>query len=122
MHGERAGAPPDPHAPSVFVVDGKIVVNQDPIIIVKSDYAPIVWQLESEGPFTFPDDGIVITDAPNAKVEDAKDQFKCHVEQDRRRYTCDNRHTRPASYKYTIKVLENGAPIQPPLDPWIWNG
>lgn len=104
----------DPHNPGVFVVNDKyIVVNQEPLYFPKGTQdVRITWQLPSDSKYTFPRDGIVI--------KDAGDEFAdCHPEPNGLRFSCLNKHSKPGTYKYTIKV--EGSPAVPPLDPIILN-
>jgi hypothetical protein len=101
--------PPDPHKPGVFVVESQIIVDQDPIVIPKGDRAAIVWHLRGSN-LQFPENGITI--------EKAGDQFRCAREGEQT-FVCQNVTTRPGHYKYTIRVLEGGKPLEP-LDPFIY--
>ena len=104
----------NPHYPNVSVVDGKyIVVVPDPLYFPKADQNfKITWQLPADSKYTFPRDGIVINDAG--------DEFPdCHQEQNGLRFACMNKHAKPGTYKYTIKV--EGSPAVRPLDPVIMN-
>jgi hypothetical protein len=93
-----------------------IWIDQEPII-VRGQKVKIVWLIGSDG-YEFPDDGIVITKAP-------QDEFVCGVdEKDRRIFACVDRNSVRARYKYTITVRPaKGAKVaQPkPLDPWVVN-
>jgi hypothetical protein len=104
---------PDPHNPSVSVVSGYIVVDQEPIVVPKGerDFS-IVWQLAKDSPYSFPDDGIV--------VARGEDEFRCRREANNQRFTCLFRNSKPGKYKYTIKVLD-GTRLLEPLDPTIVN-
>jgi hypothetical protein len=104
----------DPQNPGVFVVDSSyIVVDQEPLYFPKGKQnVTITWQLPSDSRYTFPKDGIVI--------KDAGDEFPdCHPEQNRLRFACMNKHSKPGKYKYTIKV--EGSPAVAPLDPTVLN-
>ena len=104
----------DPENPGVFVVDDKyIVVDQEPIYFPKAKKnVKITWQLPSDSKYRFPKDGIVI--------KDAGDEFPdCHPEQNGLRFACMNKHYKPGTYKYTIKV--EGPSTVPPLDPIVLN-
>jgi len=105
---------PDPFNPHVSVVDGKhIVVNQEPIIIPRNEKdKTITWNLPKDSSYSFPADGIVI--------DRAGDEFKCHLGEDKKKFSCKNRNSKPGRYKYTIKVMDGGKPLEP-LDPVIAN-
>jgi len=109
MH--RGFMPPgaDPHNPRVSVFGSQITVGPDPLPIPKGDSAAIVWHLHTDGNYTFPDNGITV----------ASDEFQCRRENDKT-FTCQNRHTKAGHYKYTIRVLDGGKPLEP-LDPFIYN-
>jgi len=107
--GERA---PDPHNPRVIVTGTYIVVDQEPIVIPKEDREPIVWQLPKDSRYTFPENGIVI--------DKAGDEFSCSVEQDKHRFVCRNRHTKPGKYHYTIRVMDGERQLNT-LDPIVMN-
>ena len=107
----RSRTTPDPARPQVTVVGGKyIVVDQEPIVVPKGqrDFR-ILWQLPGGSSYRFPRDGIVISDA--------KDQFRCGLEQDGIAYACVYRNATPGRYKYTIKVADAGRILE--LDPTI---
>lgn len=102
----------DPHHPNVNVTNGYIVVDQEPIVIAKNERdIAITWQLPMGSPYVFPDDGIVISSGG--------DEFNCHREDNKQRFTCKDRHSKPGRYKYTIKV--DGPDRIEPLDPSIMN-
>ncbi|HEY2862357.1 MAG TPA: hypothetical protein VGK37_01885 [Casimicrobiaceae bacterium] len=103
----------NPHNPNVSVVEGYIVVDQEPIVVPKNekDFL-IVWQLSRGSAYSFPDDGIV--------VARSEEEFKCHPEADKQRFSCVFRNSKPGKYKYTIKVLDGLRPLRP-LDPTIVN-
>jgi hypothetical protein len=110
--GRMAKQVPDPLNPQVFVVDGRGVgVNQEPIYIApdKKDVR-IVWSLPAGSTYTFPGDGIV--------VSEGRDEFQCGIEENKQRYACQFRNSRPGKYKYSIKV-EDGGKLLKPLDPSI---
>jgi hypothetical protein len=99
------------HAPIVSVVNGQITVDQPTLHIPSGDTTPIVWVVTADQ-YTFAEQGIVFP-------EDATD-FECHRVPDVHHVTCTNKHTRKATYKYTIKL--DGTPPVLPLDPWVDNG
>ena len=104
----------DPTKPQVSVVDGKIKVDQDVIEFKPEEKdVRIAWQLPKGSQFRFPRDGIVIEKGEGEFVE-------CGPSQDAAEFSCLNRHTRPGTYKYTIKVQEGQKPLEP-LDPTVVN-
>jgi hypothetical protein len=103
----------DPHNPNVSVVSGYIVVDQEPIVVPKSEKNfSIVWQLPKYSAYSFPDDGIT--------VARGDDEFACRRESDKQRFACLFKNSKPGKYKYTIKVLDGASPLEP-LDPTIVN-
>ena len=107
------GRPGDPRPVRVIVTDdGQISVNQEPIHVRTKD-ATIVWRLPFGSPYTFPRNGIVVRDAPEG-------EFRCSAADDAKTFTCLDRNSRPARYKYTIVVQRDGKPLEP-LDPFIYN-
>jgi hypothetical protein len=91
--------------------DGQVAVGRDPIYATGP--TTLVWRLPRLGDFTFARDGIVVHEAPEG-------EFLCRVSEDAKAFTCDDRHSRPGRYKYSVKILRNGQPL-PPLDPYIIN-
>ncbi|MCC6193102.1 MAG: hypothetical protein IT518_01415 [Burkholderiales bacterium] len=104
-----SGVPFDPENPKVFVIAGKqIVVDQEPIFVTRKG-ATIVWELPKDQKLTFPSDGIV--------VRAERNEFACRVEEGATRFSCRWVDAKPhRSYKYTIKVRQDGKDL-PPLDP-----
>jgi len=98
---------------SVSVANGKIVVVPDPLSFGPgTQNVLITWQLPSSSGYTFPNDGIVISNPGDEIVN-------CHRVQNGLGFLCTNRHSKKGTYKYTIKV--EGSPAVPPLDPVIVN-
>lgn len=113
--GMKMGEPhaPDAKNPRVLVTQGRLSVDQEPLRFFKAQgKVKITWRLAENSPYSFPADGIVI--------ETAGDEFKCGVDNNPRHFSCENRNSRKGSYKYTVKVLDNGKPLEP-LDPVIVN-
>ncbi len=81
------------------------------VIEVRPGNAPeITWQVATPG-YTFSENGIAIADGG---------EFDCRPTEGRRRFVCNNKHSKPGTYKYTITLI--GFPFVFPLDPWIVNG
>jgi hypothetical protein len=106
--------PPNPTAPNVFIVNNKIIVDQEPIIPPgqQGDPVTIYWALDQGGGYAFPNNGIEIHEHPSFCSAVSAYVFVC-------------RYTKPAAgtiYKYFIRV-KNETTQQPlkPLDPTIWN-
>jgi hypothetical protein len=124
--------------PQVTVRVDAVAVGPDPLIFERSERDfRIVWRLQ-QADLTFPENGIVIDGqlmhssgqavAPGADagkkgqfVLDAKQTeiVDCRVSEDRRAFSCLNRHTKPGVYRYTIRVLNKGKLVQ--SDPTVMN-
>jgi hypothetical protein len=134
---ERASA-----TPQVTVAGGRISVSPDPLLFGKEQQnVLIVWQLPKGTNLRFPEGGIVIEGEITSKVlggstdrgaqnnaapsivinRDQTEIVDCKARNEGLEFTCLNRHTRPGLYKYSIRVLEDGKPLEP-LDPSVMNG
>jgi hypothetical protein len=91
--------------------DGEVAVARDPIYVKQA--TTLVWRLPRLGNLTFARDGIVVHEAPEG-------EFRCRASEDAKAFTCDDRHSRPGRFKYSVRILEDGKPL-PPLDPYIIN-
>lgn len=131
-HCGNDGAPPDPTAPRVNVVDGAIVVDQEPLIFPRGQGpVTITWRLPESGPYRFPGQGIaingqVIRGSLVALPKDVEPEITdCKTSPDGLKYSCLNKHTKPGEYKYTINVVrmtaKNERELLEPLDPRINN-
>lgn len=120
LAGPAQAQAPDPANPRVLVTNGQISVDQDTIrFSKKKGKVKITWRLPAQGNYAFPTDGIVIERQVKGG-RDPKLEFTCARAQNPRLFSCENRNTVPGTYKYTVKVDENGQPL-PPLDPIIIN-
>jgi hypothetical protein len=139
-HGPSHG--PSAASPLVFIAfkDGlkpAVAVTPDPLYFRKDQTnVRIVWRLPANLGLTFPDNGIVIegevTNKPpnNDKAQRgaaaaslfvAKEQNEivdCRPSENGLEFSCLYRHTRPGYFKYTVRVLSDGKPLDP-LDPWV---
>lgn len=141
-HHQHHGGGLDPAAPRVFITfkDGlkpAVAVFPDPLYFRKDQVnVRIVWRLPANLGLTFPADGIVIDGeitnkppnndkaprgaaAPSLFV--AKEQNEivdCRPGEGGLEFSCLYRHTRPGVFKYTIRVLADGRPLDP-LDPTV---
>jgi hypothetical protein len=120
-------AAPNPTMPKISIVDGKyLVVDQEPLVFTarqKEKEVRITWQLPREGGYRFPKDGITFTDGKKRtglRATIDKQIGDCEQREDGLQFTCVNRHERPGTYKYTIKVEKDGKGLKP-LDPLITN-
>jgi len=111
---------PDPANPRVLVTKGKLSVDQEPLRFFKAQgKVKITWRLPAQGNFAFPTDGIVI-ERVDQTSPDPTEEFKCARGNNPRHFVCENRNSKPARYKYTVKAEQNGQPLEP-LDPIIIN-
>jgi hypothetical protein len=90
----------------------RIAVDSDTIDVPRGNSPVLEWEVVTPG-YAFADNGIAINDAG--------DEITCRPgEGTRQRFVCNNKHTKPGTYKYTIRLT--GWPAVLPLDPWIVNG
>jgi hypothetical protein len=106
--------------PNVFVANGHLVVDQEPIRLWRSDYdakeqtVRIAWALAADADVAWPDPREAISFSPEPKG-------KCVVlGAGRKVLECTLAYQRHTTYKYTLRV--RGEKIKPPpLDPNIVN-
>lgn len=90
---------PNPLAPRVNVVGGQIVVDQEPMVFTRDKVnVHIVWQLPSDGDYSFPEDGIVFDKSAVGEI------VECRRAENGLKFQCLNKHAKPGRYKYTINV------------------
>lgn len=112
-HGGGAGA--SATSPMVVVVGGKIQrVVPDPLVFGADQVnVNVTWHLPKDGTLTFPAKGGIVFEAK------ASDEIvNCRASEDRKQFTCLNRHSKPGIYKYLVQVEDNGKPLEP-LDPHL---
>ena len=119
-HGGGPGGPMGPRGeamhvnPLVSVKGGVVSVSPDPLVFLKGEKdVRITWRLGAQG-LSFPENGIVIEGPKQDEIVD------CKPGEGGRDFSCLNRHSRPGTYKYTIRVLQDGKALKP-LDPNIMN-
>ena len=133
MHGyhpdgvPKTGADPA-HNPVVSIKGGVISVGPDPLVFTRDEGAvAITWHLPRG--YAFADKGIEIDGrviernklGGAAAIDAQQNEIVCADKGGGRTYTCVNRNSvRGASYKYTIRVRQDGKDL-PPRDPEIWN-
>ena len=123
--------------PKVTVESGRLMVDPPTLYFLPNERGEITWQLAPNSKFRFPPNGIVIegrvaeppqkTASPNAPraaqsaaiVVEPQEEIVCPRQDGGLKFTCNNRHTRPGIYKYTIRVREGSNEIE--LDPFIMN-
>jgi hypothetical protein len=119
---------PRPTEPNVFVVDGHMVIDQEPIRIWKKDLAAgnrvvIAWALPA-GTATrwLPDESDKRRSSPHRSVtiEPPPPELKCGVRGAARKVlVCSFDYVALARYKYTLRAEDGGKPLA--LDPFIFN-
>lgn len=106
---------PRPTAPLVYVVDGYLVVDQEPIRLWRNDYqngrVTIQWQLPAGTSYTWPTSSA-------ATFKPTPPGLRCLTLN--KLLSCSFEHQAKAEYKYTLTALDNGKPL-PSLDPYIFN-
>jgi hypothetical protein len=141
-HHRPHGGGLDPAAPRVFITfkDGlkpAVAVFPDPLYFRKDQIdVRIVWRLPEGLGLTFPANGIVIegevTNKPpnNDKtqrgaaaqslfvVKEQNEIVDCRPAEGGLEFSCLYKHTRPGVFKYTIRVLSDGKPLDA-LDPTV---
>lgn len=113
---------PKPTLPNVFVINGRLVVDQEPIRISSKDAGrdrkvSIAWALSARSSEHWPqaDKAISIRNAKGDKPAD----WSCSVSKTEKILSCSYTF-RPGEYKYTLNVRDGNIEL-PPLDPYIVN-
>lgn len=105
----------DPKVHNIAVVDGVIVLQQDPMVFAKGQSGQIAWNLDPKSGYSFDGArGIQFVDNPGEEIVD------CKAIANGKSFTCNNRHTKPGKYRYTINLLLDGKPVKP-VDPTVNN-
>lgn len=119
---------PRPTAPNVFVVDGHLVIDQEPIRIWKKDLAAgnrvvIGWALpagSAVGWLPNPPEGRRPGPHPSVKIEPEPPKLECGARGAARKVlVCSFDYVSLARYKYTLRAEDGGKPLV--LDPFIFN-
>lgn len=106
--------PPSTHPRVAVIADRLVIVSPEPLVFLADQRnVEITWRLPKGTPYRFGPDGIVIKDGGEEFV-------RCGPTDDGVAFSCLNRHTRKAIYKYTINV-RSGEKRLDPLDPTIYN-
>ena len=120
----------DPARPQVFVVDGRIVVNQEPVIVKRP--GTVTWTVPWGSNVRFAGDKGIYVDAfvkplptPEGRPQPrpAPDPrraslIKCVASKDNTEVSCNfTQEVAPGFYAYTIRVLADGKPVE--LDPTV---
>ena len=83
--------------------------DNDWVQVRRGNSPELTWEIATAG-YTFSDTGISFpTGSP----------LMCRPVEGKRRFICNDRHSEPGIYKYTITV--SGFPFVLPKDPWIEN-
>lgn len=113
---------PDPNAPNVFIVNGNVVLGEDPLYPVHlQNRVVIVWRLDASdsSPYFFPDDRAIQLHAGVNNPLPA--DLNCGAfGQKKKSFVCTYaRPETPKKWKYSVKV-KNASGVDPtPLDPWV---
>jgi len=120
----------DPARPQVFVADGYIVVNQEPVIVKRP--GTITWTVPWGSNLVFADKGITVDafvkpplprdgrpqQRPVTRDTSRVSQFKCEPNKERTEFSCFvSNDVPPGFYAYTIRLLADGKPLE--LDPTV---
>jgi hypothetical protein len=112
--------PPRPTFPNVFVLNGHLVVDQEPIRIWRRDVGGdgrvvIAWALSAKSSTKWP----AVAKAVAFKPEPAR--LSCEVRGAQAKVlACSFPYESHAKYKYTL-TAQDGNTLLPPLDPYIVN-
>lgn len=102
------------HFVSITITNDQIDVPIPDPVTVHGSHAVIHWEIKTAG-YTFPDDGILITD-------DAGNEFSGgHTAENGIKFQLNDKNSFRKTYKYTITVLKGSTRLTP-LDPTIANG
>ncbi|MEP6607167.1 MAG: hypothetical protein ABJA83_00635 [Burkholderiaceae bacterium] len=117
---------PQPLLPNVFVVNSRLVVDQEPIRISRREVGhdgrvTISWALAAGSPYTFANKGIEFPREPNKGKQPP--ELDCRVQGSARKIAeCTFRPPVGRSeFKYTIYVQnpQNKSEVIEPLDPYV---
>lgn len=116
---------PTNETPVVRVGDQQIsAVDPEPLRFARGQRdVTITWQFGLGSGNRFAANGITIDgeitkgDRPVPQTE----IVNCRPNDDRTRFTCENRNTRPGRYKYTVRVVTADGKTLPAFDPTIVN-
>ena len=118
----------DPARPQVFVSEGRIVVNQEPVIVKRP--GTITWTVPWGSNVRFADNGITV-DAfvkplptrdgrprPVTRDTSRASPIKCVANKERTEVSCNvPLEVQPGFYAYTVRVVADGIPLE--LDPMV---
>ncbi len=111
----------DPAKPKITIEGGSIKIDQDLLVFRPNERGMITWSLPENGPYRFPENGIVIEGRlldqvirgrpPSVALDpDQKEIVDCAVVKGGLQFTCNNKHTTSGFFKYTIRVT-NGSTV-----------
>jgi hypothetical protein len=118
--------------PQVSVQNGQIDVSPDPMVFVPGEKGTLTWELPKGAGLRFAARGIEI----NGRISDSlrkgcddcvalepqTEIIKCAAVGDNGlAFACENLHTKPGLYKYTIRVLRGDSQTPIVRDPTIMN-
>ena len=110
----------DPAKPKITVEGDMIKLDQELLIFRPNERGLITWSLPENGPYRFPENGIVIEGRlldqvvrgkpPSVALDpDQKEIVDCAVVKGGLQFTCNNKHTTTGLFKYTIRVTRGSA-------------
>lgn len=131
--GVDLGSGWNPTRPKVMIVNGAVAPDQDQLVFPRKISGPITWTL-TDPKFEFTDKGIEVDGALTDKLirgeqvsvvlnTKQNEIVDCTRSKDGLQFTCNNRHTVPGIYKYTIRVRDRSKPDSKPIerDPQVVN-
>lgn len=123
----------NPTKPKISLVNGVITPDQMLLVFPRKVSGPVTWTLD-DPKFEFADKGIEIEgrlldkvirgDQASVALETKQAEVvDCAKSKDGQQFTCNNKHTVPGIYKYTIRIRERANPNAKPieLDPSLVN-
>jgi hypothetical protein len=103
----------NPHFVSITVTNDRIDTPVPDPVHIKGDHAVIHWEIRTPG-YTFPDDGIVITDDTGHEFDGG------HTAEHGIKFQLNDKNSFKKEYKYTVTVMKGSTRVTP-LDPTIMN-
>ncbi|MBA3505010.1 MAG: hypothetical protein H0T80_04425 [Betaproteobacteria bacterium] len=106
---------PVPNFPNVHIINGRIVVDQEPIYIKQVEGVNvIVWALNTNGPYFFPAKRGIDFDSPKPKHLDCD-----VVSRDPKKFLCTYEKSDKRKYAYKITVTDGTKEVE--SDPTVMN-
>jgi hypothetical protein len=112
---------PNPNQPNVFIINGEIVVDQEPLRpgADSGNRVVVVWALARNGDYSFPNDEAIVL--LGSAQHPLPPDLRCKlVGAAKKEIACKYKRTARAQWKYKIAVKnDRGGKDPDPLDPWI---